>query len=133
MEKHAPSPENRIRTVNRHMYQGDSRFKWPRHETVDTHKVKKILFLPKSKIHRLIFNPIQITHPSAQPSTEECVIKGNIYLDLGSIVGESTSLAIPVVKEMWNCRIWSERFLYGWTVDLIREKDSIIMIELRRH
>jgi hypothetical protein len=108
-------------------------FKWPSSETLYTKKVK-VLFLKKSGTYRVLFCvPLQLTYPSDQPSTKEYIISGHIYLCLGSIFGESTSLKITVVKAMWKCRVWSERFLCGWTIDLTREKDSITMIELRRH
>lgn len=124
---------NRIRIVNWNTYSGELYFKWPSIETLGTYEVSRVLFFKQSGVYRLIFKPIPIIHPANQPRIKNCEIKGKIQLDLESIIGDSIIIVVPIVENMWNCQVWSECFICGWTVNITCVDNHITMIELRKH
>jgi hypothetical protein len=123
--------KNYIRTVNHTQFRGESRYKLPQSET--THRAEvQIVYFQRSGHYRLVAPPIPLIHPTDQKFGIDFTIEGSLYFDLNSIIDGAT-LVIPIVKNMWQCNKWTERFLYGWTFNITRDGDYITSVELHRH
>lgn len=126
------SGENIIEIADLSIWQGNElRYKWPSREYLSAHEVSVV---PENKKYRLILpEKIHITHPDDRPEDPNRKIFGYIHLTIREIVTCGSCLAIPIHRAMWEKRFWTERFLFGWTIELRRKGDYITDVWMWMH